>query len=318
MTRRFWLAALLALGGCASVITPPKPPKPAAAPHDLPEIPRSFALEQTTQRKVDHLKLRVYDTGDAVVRGSEVSSMKSWSSKVTLEDPAFLIEHPTQGLILFGAGAAFPARGSSPSGLPTFQAPGGRGLVEQLAADHVDRARVRWLILPDLRPEFTGALESFPNAMVVVDSREWRQARERWLAGGGGLDTETLASRLKLKLIDFSSAPPYGAFDHGVDLFNDGTIYLIDLSGATKGAMGLWASLDEGPVLLTGDASWILDNHQDLALPAKASIDDLDLYWRRLYEMKAMQTAVPRLVIFPAHDLEPLTLQPRPDVTRAP
>ena len=100
--------------------------------------------------------------------------------------------------------------------------------------------------------------------------------------------------------------------------FNDGTIFLVDLAGHTAGNMGAWLSLDEGPVLLAGDASWILDNHQDLALPLKFHIYDLAQYWRRLYQMRVMQEALPRLVIFPGHDLAPLKLQPRGDVTLAP
>jgi len=312
---RLTLAAALLLAGCSQVITPPHAPKPAPAPHDLPEVSSTFAMEQTTERKVDHLKMRVYGAGSAVVRGSKVSSMKSWSSEVTLEAPVFLIEHPKQGLILFGAG---PSTESSPSGLPGFSHKDGRDLLGQLAADRVDPARVRWLVLPDLRPEFTASIDAFPNAVVVVDQRAWQYQRERWMAGGGGLNVEELAKRINLRLIDFSSAPAYGPFDRAVDLFKDGTIHLIDLSGATAGSMGLWASLDEGPVLLAGDASWILDNHQDLALPAASSIENLDLYWRRLYEMRNAQRAIPRLVIFPAHDLEPLVLQPRADVSRAP
>lgn len=312
--KRLGLAALLLVCGCQTVITPPKAPKPAPAPRDMPQIPRSFAEEQDIQRKVDHLKMRVYDVAEATARGSKVSNMKSWSSEVPLSAPVFLINHPTQGLILFGAG---PRPANSPSGLPIFQ-PRNGGLVGQLATDHVDLTKVRWIVLPNLRPEYVGSLESFPNATILIDQREWNEQRQQNLAGAGGIDTSSLGQHLKVQLVDVTKAPSYGSFDHGLDFFKDGTIFLIDLAGATPGTMGLWASLDEGPILLTGDASWILDNHQDLALPNKSSIENLDHYWRRLYEMKAAQSAVPRLVIYPAHDLEPLKLQPRPDVTRAP
>lgn len=322
--RRLALAALLLVCGCGGdVITPPKPPKPAPAPRDIPEIPRSFALEQTTRRRVDGLKIQVFNTGSAVVRGGAVSSMKSWMSKTRIDVPIFLIKHPIQGYILFDTGlppqiADDPGKymGHFSHFLVPFEQKKGQDAVAQLAAAGVAREDVKWVVVSHLHFDHAGMIDAFPNATVLVDKREWEAQKAK--KGQGFIDPNAVEGKIKLRLIDLSSAPAYGPFDHSLDLFKDGTIFLLDLSGHTPGNMGLWASLDEGPVLLAGDASWVLDNHQDLALPIKGHIFNLDQYWRRLYQMKYAQEAVPQLVIFPGHDLQPLTLQPRNDVTRAP
>lgn len=317
---RLVLAALLLSGCGGGTVTPPKAPKPAPAPKDIPAIPRSFALEQTTRRRVDGLKMRVINTGSAVVRGGAVSSMKSWMSKTKIDVPVFLIKHPKQGYVLFDTGlppqiAEDPGKymGRFNHFFVPFEQKKGQDAVAQLAAIGVKAEDVKWVVISHLHFDHAGMITAFPAATVLVDKREWNQQKLK--KGSGFIDPADVESRIHLQLVDLSSAPSYGSFDHGRDLFKDGSVFLLDLAGHTAGNMGLWASLDEGPVLLTGDASWILDNHQDLALPIKGHIFDLDQYWRRLYEMKYMQEALPRLVIFPGHDLQPLTLQPRPDVT---
>lgn len=301
--RRLALGALLLACGCSSVLTPPKPPKPTQAPRDIPEIPRSFALQQTTRRKVDGLKIRVYNTGSVLARGSTVSSMKSWLAKVKLDVPLFVVRHPKHGLIVFDTGLR-----------PTPDQWIGGEAAKRLAADGFTAEQIRWVVASSIHGPPLGG---FPNATTIVDAREWKAAKdEESKRSGSGL--AVLETSLKPRLIDLSTGPTYGSFDHALDFFGDGTVFLIDLSGHSPGTLGLWVSLDEGPVLLAGDASWVLDNHQDLALPAQSGIFDINRYWRRLYQMKYMQEALPRLVIFPGHDLAPLKLQPRGDVTLAP
>ena len=324
---RLALVGLLALCGCGGVLTPPKPPTPAPAPRDIPVIPHSFAMMQTTRRRVDHLKIRVFNTGSVVTRGAAVSSMKSWSSKVKLDVPVFLIKHPTKGYVLFDTGlhpefATDPGKrmGRFNHFFVPFTAKPGQDAASQMKADGVAPEDVKFVVLSHLHLDHAGEIDAFPNATIIVDKREWLAQKEKQAKKKDPheVDPNELEGKLKLQLVDLSSDPPYGAFDHAEDLFKDGSLYLIDLAGHTPGNMGLWASLDDGPVLLAGDATWILDNHQDLALPMESHIFDVDQYWRRLYEMKYMQAEVPRLVIFPGHDLQPLILQPRTDVTLAP
>jgi glyoxylase-like metal-dependent hydrolase (beta-lactamase superfamily II) len=321
-------AAALALLACGPTqVSSPKAPTPDARPRDIPAIPENFAEKLIVRRKVSGLKMDVYETGTVETRGAAVSSLKSWMSKVTLDVPAFAIHHPTQGLVVFDTGlspgfAADPGKtmGRLNHMVVPFEQKRGQDLASQLRAAGEDPARVKWVVLSHSHIDHVGGLAAFPDATVLVDKREWgwlkdRQAKKK---DEHELDPEAVEARGKLRSVDLSTEPAFGAFDHGLDLFGDGSLFLVDLAGHTPGNMGLWANLDEGPVLLAGDASWILDNHEDLALPLKSHIFDVKQYWRRLYEMRDMQQAVPQLVIFPGHDLTPLKLHPRSDVALAP
>lgn len=317
--------ALLGLAACGEeVLNSPKAKGIQPPPHDLPEIPRSFEM---SNRRMQHLTVRVYNTGDVETHGSYVSSIKAWASKVKLDVPVFLIKHPKKGLVLFDTGL-HPGMEKNPGKqmgwinhfFVPFEAMPGQNALAQLKADGVEPADVKYVIVSHLHLDHAGTIDGYPNAEVLVDKREWeaQKAKQAKKFDEHELDPVQLEHKLKLRLVDLSKEPSFGSFDHGLDLLGDGTIVLLDLSGHTPGNMGAWVNLDSGPVLFAGDATWILDNHQDLALPMKSHIFDLDAYWRRLYQLRAMQEAIPQLVIFPGHDLQPLKLQPREDVTLAP
>lgn len=297
-------AAVLFLAACAEI-------KPGPKPKDIPEISKTFIPELLAHRNVNGVKIKIYDTAALRVRGNEVSSLKSKDARLRLSVPAFLINHPKQGLILFDTGLAPETKTSR------FEMRAGQDIVSQLRADSVNLESIRWVVLSHLHVDRAGMVGAFPNAAVLVDKREWmaQKVEQFQKRDARFVDVGALESRLKLRLVDLSTAPAYGSFDHGVDLFNDGTIILLDLSGHTAGTLGVWLNLDSGPVLLTGGAAAVLDNYQDLALPEEAMMREVPSYTRRLYQMRAVQEAVPQLVIFPGNDLAPLRMQPRDDVS---
>lgn len=282
-----------------------------------------FLEELIVHRKASGVTMTVFNTGSVRARGASVSSMKSWSAKVRLDVPVFLIRHPTQGTVLFDTGLSTSSAkrlNSLLTGLAaTFDSASGQDAASQLKAFGVDPSTVSWVILSHLHLDHAGSVDLFPNATVVVSKKEWeaQKARMSLKRSAREFDPAAHEGRLKLKLVGFDGAKPLGTFDRAVDLFEDGALFLIDLPGHTPGSIGAWVNLDGGPVLLAGDASWIVDNHMDLALPAARAIGDLDAYGRSLHAMRAMQEAVPRLVIFPGHDLTPRVLSGRPDLPLA-
>lgn len=315
------LISLLVFCACAA--------GPAARPEfkDIPSVSRSFAQQLVAWRKADGLSIRVYNTGAVIAPGAEISSIKSAAARARLDIPAFLIKHPVKGYVLFDTG--LPADVEKMSGsemrrlkafFPPYLMGRDQNIVSQLQADGVSASQVGYVVLSSLRLEHAGMAGNFPEALVYVDRREWEAQKEaaNRKASPYQFDPLAMESRLRLRQVDLSSAPGYASFDHALDLFGDGTLFLVDLAGQTAGTMGLWINLDSGPVLLAAGASWVLDNHQDLAPPLPAHITDWTRYWRRLYQMQEVQRTVERLVIFPGHDLMPLRLQPRPDVVAIP
>lgn len=311
------MVGLALLSGCASLNNKPEL-------SDIRPLPRFFLQELITGRKISGLEIAVYDTGRAVVSGEVLSELKSPDARVQIPVPTFLIRHPGQGLILFDAGLLEGVTSLSEENAVNtsefstfFISKAEQDMIAQLARDGVDPKQIKWVVLSHLHQDNVGKISSFQNATVIVDRREWEAQKQKTSAGAvpGEFDPVAMESSLRLRLVDMSSAGPYGVFDHGIDLFQDGALILLDMAGHTPGSMGLWVNMDSGPVFLTGDASWVLDNHQDMALPLRRTMADPAQYWRKLNMINRMQQSVPALVVFPGHDLMPLKLQPRPDIS---
>ncbi|MBI5200959.1 MAG: MBL fold metallo-hydrolase [Elusimicrobia bacterium] len=313
--RRLAAAALLA--AACGVPNRPLPP----LERTVRTVPNSFAAQTITGRKTSGVTMRIYNTGHVYTKGAAVSSLKSWSSKVSLDEPFFAIKHPDQGVILFDLGLTSESVKPLNAGLLTgllakFVAVPKRDAATQLKADGVDPEQVKWIILSHLHLDHTGDLSAFPKATVVVSKREWDDARvlNRAKSDSKFLDPEIWESKLRLRLLELDGEAPYGAFDHGLDLFADGTIVIAAMPGHTAGSIGAWVNLDGGPVLLAGDAAWVVDNYMDLALPIDRGMSDPKAYRRSLETIRAMQEALPRLVVFPGHDLTSRKLSDRDDL----
>lgn len=321
------LAALaLFITGCAEIGLEPNgvPPPPAPRPEMRAARPASatFGAGLIAHRKVDGVRVEILVVGEGQVRGNLLSELKSPEARLTPPLTAVLIRHPKEGAVLFGAGlpedmGGMGARRVRGSALSPFKVGPGRDLVSRLETLGVKTEDVKTVILPDLAPEWAGRAGAFPNATIVLSSQAWvnpkRRALERDLP-----DPRAFIPEERLKLQDFSQSPPYGTFDHGIDLFKDGTVILIDLDGGAAGGMGAWINLDSGPILLTGPGAFVYDNIFDSALPDKKFVVDISSFMWNARAMRLVSEAAPRLVILPAHDLSTLKLSPRPDITLVP
>lgn len=310
-----WLAFLL--------LPPPlaarKTPEPPAA---IPPITAAFL--ESLPRKTG-VNIRIFNTGRIDARGGAVTSKRSWFRKIRLDDAAFLIRHPAQGPILFDLGLSTESARRLNAGFLTgffveFKPQPGWDILSQLKSEGVSPKDIRWIILSHLHADHLSYLDEFPNATVVASRREWaaQKARIAKKKRRREFDPAAHEARLNLRLADISSSAPFGAFDHGLDLFGDGSLILVDLSGHTPGSLGAWVGLDGGPVLLAGDAAWVADNYADFALPIKKAIADYPRYLRTLRMLRRMKESVPGLVILPTHDLSPLPTAAREDLTLAP
>lgn len=319
-------AAALALAGCAEIgldpngVPAPPPPRPVLRAERAPSA--TFGAGLVAHRRVDGVKLDILVVGEGHVRGNLLSELKSPEARLKPPVLAFLVRHPKEGAILFGAGlpedlGGLGAKRVQGSALSPFSIKPGSDLPSRLERLGVKAEDVHWVILPDLAPEWAGRAGSFPNAAVVVSSQAWSNPRRRALEADLP-DPRAFVPEERLRVIDFSGIKPYGPFDHGRDLFTDGTAILVDLDGGAAGGMGLWLNLDSGPVLLTGPAAFVYDNVFDDALPDRKFVVDVSSFAWNARAMKLAQEAVPRLLIVPAHDLSTLKLAPRPDVTLAP
>jgi hypothetical protein len=317
------LAALLLLAGCAELGLVPNgvPPPPKARPVLRASRPASatFGASLIARRRVDGLRASVLVVGEGQVRGDMVSELKSPEARLKPPLTVVLISHPKEGAVLFGAGlpADMNGRRLKGSALSPFTVAPGKDLASRLAAAGVAPEDVKAVILPDLAPEWAGGAGGFPNAAIHISSQAWVNPKRRALEKDMP-DPRAFIPEERLKIHDFSGTPPYGTFDHGIDLFKDGTIILVDLDGGVAGGMGAWVNLDNGPLLLAGPGAFVYDNIFDSALPSEKFVVDLSSFMWNARAMKLVTEAAPRLVILPAHDLSTLKLSPRPDISLFP
>ncbi|MDD5301866.1 MAG: hypothetical protein PHS14_02070 [Elusimicrobia bacterium] len=326
MRRILSALTLVCFAGCAEIglepngVAPPPAPRPILRPARAASA--TFGAGLIAHRKVDGLRVEIFVIGEGKVRGNLLSELKSPESRLTPPLTVVLIRHPKEGALLFGAGlpedlGGLGARRLRGSALSPFKVSPGRDIVSRLAAQGVKPEDVRTVILPDLAPEWAGRAGAFPNATIILSSQAWTNPKRRALERDMP-DPRAFIPEERLKLQDFSQSPPYGTFDHGIDLFKDGTVILIDLDGGAAGGMGAWINLDSGPMLLTGPAAFVYDNIFDAALPDKKFVVDISSFAWNARAMNQASEAAPRLVILPAHDLSTLKLSPRPDITLVP
>lgn len=318
--------AWLASAGCAPLgLVPngvPPPPQPRPVLRAEREPSPTFGAQLIAERRQDGVTLEVLEVGRGRARGNLLSELKSPEARLRPPVLSFLIRHPTRGAIVFGAGlpedlGGLGAKRVRGAALSPFSVPPGGDLVSRLKKEGVGAEDVRAVILPDLAPEWAGRAGSFPNAAVIVSSQAWFAPRRRALESDL-IDPRAFVPEERMRLIDFRDAKPYGPFEHGVDLFSDGTVILLDLDGGAAGGLGAWLNLDSGPVLLTGPAAFVYDNVFDQALPDPRFVVDVSSFAWNTRAMRLAEEAVPRLVIVPAHDASTLKLSPRPDVSLAP
>lgn len=318
--RRILLAAPL-FAACAELGLEPAglPPPPRPVLRESLKISPVFGTSLIARRRVDGLKAEFMIVGRGQVRGSYLSEFKSPEAKLRPPVMVVLIRHPKEGPILFGAGlpeelgrlGASRVRGAA---LAPFKIEKDQDLLSQLDKKGVKPEEVKWVILPDLAPEWAGRAGAFPGATVVLSKEAWERPRRRQLESKL-TDPRAFIPEERLKLIDFSDKPQYGPFAHGADLLEDGTLVVVDLEGGAAGGLGLWVNLDSGPMLLTGPAAFVYDNIHDSALPDRKFVVDISSFAWNARAMRQALESVPRLTVVPAHDPGVLRLSPRPDIT---
>ncbi|MFQ5664946.1 MAG: MBL fold metallo-hydrolase [Candidatus Binatia bacterium] len=285
------LLALCCLSGCEQDLR-------------VPYIPPKLANWPQPYRGISGLTVHVFNTG--YVRVSEALILRggSLTEHRDLPVPAFVIQHPRHGLILFNTGLspkpdqASPWRGWLRLIAPEVSA--GHGLKAQMAHAGLKAGAVKWIVLSNMRFDHTGEVKAFPNARVVVAKAEYDYAQGR----RDGYASQTFDGVANWKFIDFRSAKPLGTFLAHVDLFGDGSCLLLEASGSTPGTMAMLARLRQGPLLLADDLAAVAESLRYAAKPA--SVYDMGRWWDHIWRLKRFKDLVPNLIVLPGHAREPI------------
>lgn len=275
--------------------------KPLRLPYITPELHHW----PTPYHGVPGLRLHVFSTGKIELPAKVVYRDGSVLGKQTLDILVFVLDHPRQGLVLFGTGLnheiANDAERHVGSLLTTVGKPTmtkGQDILSQLQTAKMPIEKVHHLILPDLRFDHTGEVESFSTAQVIVASAEHNAAIDQ---EEDRLSVASEYDRVRTwKFIDFARAEPLGTFRAVRDLFGDGSVFLIDVAGATPGGLAALIRLPTGPVILCGNLAWTKDQYFYPRLPG--FLFDREAWWEEIWRLKKFKELAPELIVLPDHD----------------
>ena len=219
-----------------------------------------------------------------------------------------IIERP-DGLVLVDAGwsrltCAWPERdpGRAKSFFLGLDVKPEDAIASQLLSLGYAPGDVKHIVATHLHIDHIGGAVDFPSATVHCSSREAEACARGALSG---YDVRTLHLRnLEPRPVD---GPPMLGFEASRDLFDDGSVLLLDAKGHTSGSMAVAVKLAEGWCLHAGDSTMFVDDfHDDSSKPP--SLYMRALAWdvatqRRTYGALLEAEEKHAAKVVPSHDL---------------
>jgi glyoxylase-like metal-dependent hydrolase (beta-lactamase superfamily II) len=221
---------------------------------------------------------------------------------------AYVVRHPTAGLILIDTGLHPDARtdlrkdfGVAMSLLFRGLRPADQPFDQQLGALGIQPETVQTVVMTHLHVDHTSGMRLLPNATFTCSRVEWATARRPFAAAKGFVGGH-LPPEERMQLLDFAAdGEPYGPFASTIDLLGDGSVRLLYTPGHTPGHLSVLLRLtDGGRVLAVGDAAYTLRNIRELTLPMITADDEASR--RSLEELKAFSESDPAAILIPSHD----------------
>jgi glyoxylase-like metal-dependent hydrolase (beta-lactamase superfamily II) len=225
------------------------------------------------------MSLRLFAFTCGRLRGDLGRLMEGGEGEVELPVPAYLIEHP-KGTALFDTGM-HPDCQRDPAGrlggrlakLFAFDYRPGEEIGARLRAIGRDPERIDLVITSHFHFDHVGGNAQIPNAVIVVQEREWQAGMDPDLAAARGFDRR-----------DFDLGHPLRKITGEHDLFGDGSVVCLPTHGHTPGHQSLKLRLGRGEVVLAADACYFCRTLRERRLPRfahdheamLASLDRLD------------------------------------------
>lgn len=186
-------------------------------------------------------------------------------------------------------------------------------IIRQLAKRGIAANDISYVILSHLHADHIAGTKDFPKATFITMKKAYDDVKDRT-----GFSAVRKAFIPNLLPADFTRRLRYledqskvnnpfgdGSFETGYDLFGDGEIVGIELSGHAKGQFGItFETKEQGRYFLIADACWLSETYRSLRFPAGIAsliMDDSNEFKKNVYRLHELHTHRPELKIIPTH-----------------
>jgi glyoxylase-like metal-dependent hydrolase (beta-lactamase superfamily II) len=122
-------------------------------------------------------------------------------------------------------------------------------LVHQLQRLGFKISDVKNVIISHLHWDHAGGMRNFPHAHFFISHREWDFAShlsKEALFKNAFIKEQFCEAGLDIELIETDPRKPFKNFPASYDLFDDGSMVMVDLPGHSPGLMGLYVTMPSG------------------------------------------------------------------------
>jgi glyoxylase-like metal-dependent hydrolase (beta-lactamase superfamily II) len=224
--------------------------------------------------------------------------------------PAFLIEHPSVGLVLVDTGlhasvATDPKQNLGPllGRLYTIEMEPEQAIAAQLRALGIAPREIKIVVMTHMHMDHTSAISDFTEATYVLGEGEWDAfSAPRSTFHGYVKKHAAVAVEFREVVYDTRVVGSYSTFGRSFDLFGDGSIRLVYTPGHSRGHQSVILRLEGREALLAGDAVYALATleHERRGL----FLDDEHTWRRSLRELQLYRRENPDALVIASHDHE--------------
>ncbi len=225
---------------------------------------------------------------------------------------AFLIEHPRARFLVDPAlcsGVHDRVIPEMPFPIQLLVAPDKPvlGLADALAARDIAGGDIDFVIPTHLHWDHVSGLLDLPASVPM----KLPAVEHDWALGGPHAPIGVARGPLRERTFDLFEldGPPVLTFARSKDLFGDGSVVLVDLSGHTPGSIGVLLAVDDGTrVLLAGDSVWsklqIELLREKAPMPGLLFDNNRDAAFATIHRLHALP---PGIEVIAGHDLAAVT-----------